>query len=85
LERLSEHPEIALLLCDLVLTGGIDGVEVARRATAARADLKVIFMSGYSMHLDLPALGSGAVPRLLRKPFHNDELAAQIQTVLDEG
>ena len=82
LERLNSYPEISLLLCDIVLAGGMDGVEVARRATTSRPNLRVVFMSGYSTHTDLPALGALPTARLLRKPFHNDELAAEMLSAL---
>ncbi|HEY1719903.1 MAG TPA: ATP-binding protein [Magnetospirillaceae bacterium] len=82
LRQLSAHPEIGLLLSDIVLPGGMDGVEVARRATETRSDLRVIFMSGYSAHTTLPAFGATGTPRLLRKPFHNRELAEEISATL---
>ncbi len=86
LRHLRRHPEIALLLCDLVLPGGIDGVEAAKDAVALRPDLRVIFMSGYSERARLPDLVPGAgPPLLLGKPFNFSELAAHIRAALDRG
>jgi len=47
LAKLAAAPDIAALLTDIRLNGAIDGVELARRARQTRADLKVLFMTGY--------------------------------------
>ncbi len=83
LAKLNAHPEVELLLSDIVLPGGMDGVEMAKQAFVARPDLRVVFMSGYSTHRDLPALGVNGSPRLLRKPFEKSELAREIRAAFE--
>src|SRR5690606_38837397 len=43
---LEKEPDIALLLTDVVMPGGINGAELAERARAMRPDLKVVFTTG---------------------------------------
>ena len=82
LRILAGSPEIALLLSDVVLPGGVSGPELALRARDARAALPVVFMSGYPRE----GLAGDARPlpevMLLRKPFTHAELAAAIQEAL---
>jgi CheY-like chemotaxis protein len=47
LARLEEEPGIAILFSDIVLPGGMNGLELAEAAVARRPDLKVLFASGY--------------------------------------
>lgn len=83
LALLRDDPDIALLLSDIVLPGGTDGVEAARSAVEIRPNLKVIFMTGHTDHTELPALGRSGAARLLRKPFANQDLAEAIRHALD--
>jgi CheY-like chemotaxis protein len=79
---LDKSPKIDLLLTDIVLPSGVDGIQLAKRATAQRSALKVIFMTGYTEHRALDGLSVVQPGHLLHKPFHNEELAALIRSVL---
>ncbi|WP_298231426.1 response regulator [uncultured Azohydromonas sp.] len=70
-----------VLLLDLGLPG-LSGIEVARRLRQLSPSLPIIFVSG---HADRELLWT-AVPgaRLLRKPFHTEELYAEVRRCLDE-
>jgi PAS domain S-box-containing protein len=77
---LSEREEYDLLLTDVVMPH-MRGGELARRLSAQRPNLKVLFMSGY---LDGEALlGEEAPTAFLQKPFKLDELAATVRELLD--
>jgi two-component system cell cycle sensor histidine kinase/response regulator CckA len=71
---------IRLFLTDVVLPR-LNGFEIASRMTAARPDLKVLFMSGYRD----PAgrLPSAPSAPLLAKPFKGDALLAAVRSALD--
>ena len=77
------RPEpIHLLLTDLVMTG-ISGREVAERLKAARPQMRVLFMSGYSEELDrLSAIDDGRAT-LMTKPFTPDILAKRVREALE--
>ena len=83
---LSEKADrIDLLLTDVVMPGGMNGVELARAIQRTRPTTKVVFMSGYPDE----ATATEGVPEsgapLLRKPFKTGELARVINEVLEGG
>jgi CheY-like chemotaxis protein len=71
---------IDLLFTDVVMPGGISGVELARTARDIRPGLPVLLTSGF--------MGEGAVLEtaefpLLDKPYETAGLAAKLRKVLD--
>lgn len=81
LEDGREPPD--LLLTDVVLAGGMNGPEVARRAIAVRPGLKVLFISGYASDVTIQhGLHDGTLA-LLPKPFTAESLARKVREVLD--
>jgi two-component system, cell cycle sensor histidine kinase and response regulator CckA len=81
--RIAErHPDdIHLMITDLVMPH-MAGSELAKRLSAARPGMKVLYMSGYTdhevMHRDLTP---GAA--FVQKPFTPEVLARQVRHVLD--
>ncbi len=70
-----------LLLADIVMPG-LDGIDLARRATTAKPELQVMFITGFaaiavSRHAEMPR-HSG----LLSKPFHLKELVNQVDAAI---
>ena len=83
LRLLTEHREIDLLLCDVILPQRMNGPEVARRALAIRPDLRIVFMSGYNEEREeLERFKEISPLRLLRKPFRAEEMIEQIRLAL---
>ncbi len=82
LRVLAERGDIALLLTDVVLPGGMNGPALAEHALAARPDLRVVFMSGYTEHAVLQNGRLGGNVRLLQKPFTKAHLAATLHAAL---
>lgn len=83
LERLTEHRQVALLFSDVVLPGGMNGVELAEEVQKRYPHLKVLFTSGYTEHglLDSGRLRSGA--ELLPKPYRKADLADKLHAMLE--
>jgi PAS domain S-box-containing protein len=79
LELLDTCPDIHLLLTDIVMPGGMSGVDLAREVRLRRPGVKILYTSGYANSLDLTADGAS----LLQKPYEFEELAAKIRAVLD--
>jgi CheY-like chemotaxis protein len=81
LERLEEAPQVQVLLADIAMPGGMDGLELASKVTALAPSRRVILMSGYSRMF--PQLSTARPPfPLLLKPFSADQLARQMRDVL---
>jgi signal transduction histidine kinase/CheY-like chemotaxis protein len=82
----ASHPgRIDLLLADVVIPGGLSGVEIAERLRASRPGVKVLFMSGYTDdEVIRRGVSRGEVP-FVQKPFTPAVLARRVREVLDEA
>jgi PAS domain S-box-containing protein len=82
LALLEANPDVTLLFTDIVMPGGMNGAELAKKAGDLRPDLKVLFTSGYSENAieDEGRLDPGI--ELLGKPFSRDQLATSLRKVL---
>ena len=74
--------EIDLVLTDLVMPGGMNGLELAEMLSTRRPDLKIIIATGHGRDLDLR---SASLERceVLHKPVDADTLHAAIRACLD--
>jgi CheY-like chemotaxis protein len=82
LEVLQREP-VDLLLSDIVMPGGLDGVELARLAIERWPALKIVLSSGFS---DVRAKHDKAFLdsfQLLRKPYRKHDLARALREALD--
>jgi PAS domain S-box-containing protein len=79
---LEANPDIALLFTDIVMPGGMNGAELAKKAREIRPGLKVLFTSGYT---DNAIVHAGRVDpgiELLSKPYSRDQLATRVRRTL---
>jgi two-component system cell cycle sensor histidine kinase/response regulator CckA len=74
---------IDLLLSDMVMPG-MSGRELARRLAAARPEIRVVYMSGYSDE-PISHARNGVATTLVQKPFTRDPLLAAVAETLAEG
>ena len=79
---IDDSPNVALLFTDVILPGGMDGVELAREARRRRPHLPVLYVSAYSASalMQKGRLDNGA--ELVEKPFRRQELAAKLAAML---
>jgi CheY-like chemotaxis protein len=73
---------VDLLFSDIVMPGGLDGIELARAARERWPEIKIILTSGFPQsRLDeRDLLGS---LQLLSKPYRKEELAAALRAAFD--
>jgi two-component system cell cycle response regulator CpdR len=79
-ERLKEEP-FALLLTDIVMPG-MDGIELARRATELDPELKVVFITGFAAVILKTGPLTPKDARVLSKPFHLKVLVEEVDRLL---
>ncbi|MDF1586561.1 PAS domain-containing hybrid sensor histidine kinase/response regulator [Marinimicrococcus flavescens] len=82
LELLRGHPEIDLLFTDLVMPGGIDGVQLARQARTLRPGIAVLFTTGYAGDTLLGIEQPLQSAPLLSKPWRQSQLADKLAEAL---
>ena len=73
---------IDLVITDVGLPGGMNGRQMVDAARPGRADLKVLFITGYAENA---AIGNGHLEpgmHVLTKPFAMEKLAARIKAVM---
>ncbi len=80
---LEAHSEVALLLTDVGLPGGMNGRQLANEAQRRRAGLKVLFTSGYARNAIVHHGRLDPGVELIAKPFTYAALAAHVRRVLD--
>ncbi len=82
--ELLDRQSIDLLLTDIVMPGGINGRELARRARQRRPGIKIVFTSGFSeARLNGDAGPLAACTPLLSKPYRKEDLASAARAALD--
>jgi PAS domain S-box-containing protein len=83
LDALVRHPEIALVVLDMILPG-IGGAETFRRLRAMRRDVRVLISTGYSSPDEASEILRQGGDGILRKPYLPHTIAGAVRTILDE-
>jgi signal transduction histidine kinase/ActR/RegA family two-component response regulator len=82
---LLDKENIELLFTDVVMSGGMNGIELARQAVQKRPQIKVLIMSGFP-NAKFNGNGGLSTPwRLLNKPYRKEDLARALREVLDDS
>lgn len=83
LQVLNSTAQVDLLLTDVIMPGGMNGVELAKEAIKIRPGLSVLLSSGYAGESIDEWVASGAWP-FLKKPYLQSELADALARVAGE-
>lgn len=81
LKALQGDQDFDLLLTDIVMPG-MDGIELAQKATELRPTLKVMFITGFAAVAMNNTSKSAAKAKVLSKPFHLNDLVDQVEQLL---
>lgn len=84
LSILQSSAPIDLLITDVGLPGGLNGRQLADAARVGRADLKVLFITGYA---EQQVIGDGDLEsgmHVMTKPFSIRDLAVRIRRLINE-
>jgi PAS domain S-box-containing protein len=86
LEVWKQHrSEIRLVLTDLMMPGGMTGIELAKKLLQLDPKLKVIYASGYSAEIAGSDSSLNEGVNFLAKPFQAHKLAQTIRSCLDNN
>jgi signal transduction histidine kinase/CheY-like chemotaxis protein len=75
------EPKLALVMSDIVMPGGVSGLDLARTLRDRRPELPVILTTGYSSHTSEVAAEGFT---LIEKPYRSDALAASLRSALEK-
>jgi CheY-like chemotaxis protein len=76
LEMIEQIPDIAIVVSDVIMPGGITGRQLAEQTLAGHPAMRVVLMSGYT---DEDEEDSGNNLPVLAKPFARQDLARALQ------
>src|SRR5205085_2250873 len=82
LQILKEAARVDLLFSDIVMPGGINGVQLAREARRLKPKLKVLLTSGYTAAV---LTGEHSLPKefpVLGKPYRREQLASNLRDII---
>ena len=82
LAALDRNPTIELVMSDIVMPGGMSGLELARTLRERRPELMVVMATGYSQYA-LQVVKEGFA--LVEKPYRRDVLAASLRAAVERG
>jgi PAS domain S-box-containing protein len=85
LQVLARVQNVDLLFTDVVLTGGLNGRELAEEAASSRPGLKVLYTTGYTANAIVHHGRLDPGVHLIGKPFTYADLAAKVRLVLDNA
>jgi len=85
LKVIQKHDDIDLLITDIIMPGGMNGVELAEQVRRLNPRIKVIYCSGFPAG----SLAERSMPLvdgpLLRKPYQRDEFGEMVRRVMETG
>ena len=79
---LEQARPVNILLSDVIMPGGMSGLDLARAARKRHPDLKVLFVSGYDRTAIAQATKYDDSLKLLNKPFSLKDLSRELQALL---
>ena len=85
IDIVERRPAIDLLLTDVVMPGGMNGLELAQKAVAAKPGLKVIYSTGFSSVALAQRNGLVVSGKVLSKPYRRDEFVAAVHEIMGQA
>ena len=82
LKILASEPRVDLLFTDIVMPGGMNGLELAQESLRQRPDLKVLYASGYAHGVAGGVGTTGPGAEILIKPYRDRDLARAVRVAL---
>jgi PAS domain S-box-containing protein len=84
LEQFRDHPEIDLVFSDIVMPGGMTGIEMAKRILQKRPDAAILFTTGYSEGSLSETIPKRSNIRYVSKPYDSDDIPRVAHSLIDK-
>ena len=81
---LQQERPVDILLSDVIMPGGMNGLDLAKAARKRRPDIRVLFVSGYDRTVIARATRYDDSLKLLNKPFSLTDLSRELQALLQD-
>src|SRR5690606_26411977 len=81
LATLADQPRVDLVFSDVMMPGGMSGVDLAREIRSRAPGMPVLLTSGYADAARGPAAAEGV--QVLAKPYGLEELAVALREAID--
>jgi signal transduction histidine kinase len=85
IQHLEDGQRCDLLFTDVVLPGGMSGIEIAEKSKSLHPGIKILLTSGYAEHIIAEGINRDLGATLLRKPYLPAKLLVQVRDILDSG
>ena len=85
IDHLKTGQSFDLLFTDVVLPGGMNGVEIAEQAKRLQPSIKVLYTSGYAENAVVHNGQLDPGVTVVTKPYRRAELLGKVRTLLDSG
>jgi len=78
---IAQHEGIDLMVTDIVMPGGMDGVELAKQVRKLQPEMRILYSSGFPARALAERSGPLIDGPLLRKPYQRSEFDAAIHAM----
>ena len=85
IEHLMGGVPFALLFTDIILPGGMNGMEIATKAREMQPGIKILYTTGYKDDVIVPDDQLDQDVMLLTKPYRRAQLLEKVRMVLDKA
>jgi signal transduction histidine kinase/CheY-like chemotaxis protein len=83
LTALAAAKKVDLLFTDIVMPGGMSGMDLARSVRNQRPEMRILFTSGFPDYASKGGWNADSGDRLLSKPYRKADLARAVRRALD--
>jgi len=84
LDIIKNENNVDLLFSDVLMSGGMNGYELAEQALALQPDLKVLFVSGFDGDNSIKEKNNSQAFTLIKKPYNSNTLLSEIQALFED-
>jgi PAS domain S-box-containing protein len=81
----AREPDIDVMVTDILMPGGMNGVELARKMRELNPRIRIVYSSGFPADALMEKSGASVEGPLLHKPYQRSEFIEMIHRVMEEG